>query len=218
MKLSPERKPPILIWSDASFEPESKQIAAIGFVVAVPKEETVHLEGKNRTHSDYDWFHGSEPISDEFLAAFVYRKQQIGQLELLALLVPYLSMPEILKKKEVMHWVDNSSAVAAACKGYSRAVDSARIVHALHAVATGLETKIWFEYARSEANIADVPSRIDLSQEELVFSDPPGGGVLFKKRSSLKGLVSVPIPVCMPDPSDWNSSAADWVNWVRNEH
>ena len=57
----------------------------------------------------------------------------------------------------------SSSAVAAATKGYSRQPDSARIVHVLHMVAASLGARIWFEYVRTKANVADEPSRIDLA-------------------------------------------------------
>ena len=59
--------------------------------------------------------------------------------------------------------IDNSSAVAAAVKGYSYAADSARIVHGLHASLLALGVRAWFEYVRTDANVSDKPSREDLS-------------------------------------------------------
>jgi hypothetical protein len=55
---------------------------------------------------------------------FVARKQQIGQVELVAALLPYLSLVDDcgrsrLVNKRCLHWSDNSSAVAARMKGYS---------------------------------------------------------------------------------------------------
>ena len=65
--------------------------------------------------------------------------------------------------RPVLHWIDNSSAVAAAVKGDSYAADSARIVHGLHASLLALGVRAWFEYVRIDANVSDKPSREDLS-------------------------------------------------------
>ena len=46
-------------------------------------------------------------------------------------------------------------------KGYSGSPDSARIVHSFQALAMRLGCKVWFEHVRSEANVADLPSRLD---------------------------------------------------------
>ena len=70
------------------------------------------------------------------MRGFVRRRQQIGQLGILAALVPYLSCAAELRGRRVLHWVDSTSAIAALAKGYS-APDSARLVHAFHATAGG---------------------------------------------------------------------------------
>ena len=44
-------------------------------------------------------------------------------------------------------------------KGYSAKVDSAQIVNAFHAVCLALKAKVYVEYVRSKANVADYPSR-----------------------------------------------------------
>ena len=38
-------------------------------------------------------------------------------------------------------------------------IDSARYVHALWAIVVGLGALVWFKFVRSEANVADMPSR-----------------------------------------------------------
>ena len=50
--------------------------------------------------------------------------QQIGQVELVAALLPYLSLVDDcgrsrLANKRCLHWIDNSSAVASRMKRYS---------------------------------------------------------------------------------------------------
>jgi len=119
-------------------------------------------------------------------------------------LVPYLSLPSLLRGRKVLHWIDNSSAVAAAVKGYSKAVDSARIVHALHATMAGLGIRAWFEYVRTDANVSDKPSREDLSEMRYALGEEVSAAV----RAS---LVSEPVPCILPDVSDWSRLAAEWI-------
>ena len=130
---------------------------------------------------------------------FVRRRQQIGQLEILAALVPYLSVPR-LRGKRVMHWIDNTSSLA---KGYSGVPDSARLVHAFHATAAGMGCACYFEYVRSAANVADMPSRVDLSGVEWDCGLPG------------EGLRSVPVEAVLPGQRDWADAAADWVLRAR---
>ena len=72
----------------------------------------------------------------------------------------YYSVPELAGRR-VVHWIDNTSAIAALINGYSRAPDSCRILHAFAAFVLGMEISPWFLYVPSKANIADLPSRHD---------------------------------------------------------
>lgn len=67
-----------------------------------------------------------------------------------------------LRGRHVIHYIDNTSAVAALVKGYSRAPDSARMLHAFTARRLALGTDIWFQWVASAANIADWPSPGDM--------------------------------------------------------
>ena len=58
--------------------------------------------------------------------------------------------------------------------GYARALDLARLMHALHAAILELDLDVWFEYVRTAANIADEPSRVDMGTE--VFDIYSGDG------------------------------------------
>ena len=53
--------------------------------------------------------------------------------------------------------------------------DSARLVHAFHATAAGMGCACYFEYVRSAANVADLPSRVDLSGVEWDCGLPGAG-------------------------------------------
>ena len=61
--------------------------------------------------------------------------------------------------REIIHFIDNSGAMACLIKDYSSDVDSARLVHAFWGLACALEIDVWFELVYSEANVADWPSR-----------------------------------------------------------
>ena len=181
----------------------------MGFLVAIPKpgvEPPAASAGPPSLEvlrRDYDLRHGSEVVPESFMRGFVRRRQQIGQLEILAALVPYLSCAADLRGRRVLHWVDNTSAIAALAKGYSSAPDSARLVHAFHATAGGLGCACYFEYVRSAANVADLPSRVDLRGVEWDCGLPG------------QGLVSYPVQAVLPAERDWACRAAAWARWAR---
>ena len=117
--------------------------------------------------------------------ALVCRGQQIGQIEILGALAPYLSAPELFAGKQVIHWVDNTSALSAMTKGYSGVPDSARLVHLFHAWNLGARAACWFEYVPTAANPADKPSRVDLASRACI------GGGLGKPAISALGFLRV---------------------------
>jgi hypothetical protein len=70
----------------------------------------------------------------------------------------------------VLHFIDNTSALASLVKGYSWASDSSQIVHSFWALVLAITVDMWFEHVRSAANIADWPSRgmvLDLQRHFL---------------------------------------------------
>ena len=75
-------------------------------------------------------------------------------------------------------------------KGYSGAPDSARLLHAFKAYAFGFGVDPWFQWVPSKANIADMPSRHDLS--------------LLEELGAIKREVVFP-----PFPA-WDSEALEW--------
>ena len=90
-----------------------------------------------------------------------------------------------------MHWIDNTSAIAALVKGYSQAPDSLRILHAFAAFSLGLRASAWFVWVPSKANIADQPSR---GEFEL-----------------LRELGSTEVPFVFPPFEAWDQPAEAWI-------
>ena len=133
---------PILVWSDASWE---NNVGWLGFVVYDPDTgEFVHSDSKLPQH-----------IRD----FFVEKKQKIGQCEIAAAVAVYSSLPGLFRDRQVIHWIDNTSAISCLLHGYSGKPDSARLVNAFHLYVAGLRSNIHFEYVESKANVADLPSR-----------------------------------------------------------
>ena len=153
-RLGPARRRLILVWSDAMYTRSAAGAAAdlsaatgIGFIAY----DTV---------SGRRWCAGG-PCASDILAAWRRRVQYIGQLEILGELVPYLSTPGLFAGCDVIHFVDNTSAIYSVIKGASTSADSARLVHLISCVLCALDTKVYFEYVPSKENIADAPSRYD---------------------------------------------------------
>ena len=87
--------------------------------------------------------------------------QYICDLEEVALAAPYFA-PEIehrLKGKHVIHFADNVAANCGAINGRSSSPAMARILHALQLRWARSRVQVWVEFVKSEANLADLPSR-----------------------------------------------------------
>ena len=220
-----ETESPTLVWTDGRYDMEghaavvagrdARPPAGVGFVIASPKpgvrpacgscpEYMSSAEARVRLADSYTFVHASLDVPDEFVAGFIGRKQYIGQIEILGALSPYLSCPELLAGKRVIHWIDNTSAISALNKGYSARPDSARLVHAFHAFNLGLEARVWFEYVNTDANVSDAPSRDDLtiSYYDFGFAAAPGMG-------------STPVPLIIPATQRWSDAAAAWTREAR---
>ena len=87
--------------------------------------------------------------------------QQIGQLKILAAVVVYFLLSRELRWRRVVHYIDNSPALAALVKRSSSALDSLYMIHAFWALVSFLKIDVWFEFVYSEANIFDWLSRGD---------------------------------------------------------
>eukprot|EP00964_Phaeocystis_antarctica_P164779 scaffold143559_cov102-Phaeocystis_antarctica.AAC.1 len=84
--------------------------AQAGFNAFIPDDSGVKGRGR--------WIHGSAKVSQEFIREFLKPgKTYIGQLELLAAVSVYYSIdPAELRDRKVIHWIDNTGALAAMVK------------------------------------------------------------------------------------------------------
>ena len=179
-------EPPVLIWSDATGT-DGNERAQVAFVARFPGGVPAPADPPGPVPEHPRWVHGALAVSDALLSELEARRQQVGQLELLAAVAAYYSMAPWLERRKVLHFIDNTAAACGIAKGYSAKCDSARIIHTYHALNVPLQAQVHFEWVKSEANIADLPSR---GHFELLHD--------FGSR---------PIELKIPPISDWLSPA-----------
>ena len=148
-------RPRAYVWTDACWSPSSiSRPAGLGIVVLLA---ACYIDG---IYHPAKWFFAEGNVPSEFIERFCEpRQQRIGELELLAAVCAYLTFPYQLANRKIIHWIDNTGALAALIKGYASAADLAKIVHAFAVINLAIKCEPWFEYVRSKANIADLPSR-----------------------------------------------------------
>ena len=78
--------------------------------------------------------------------------------KILAATAVYSSLPQILRGRRVIHFIDNTSAISCLLHGYSGKPDSALLVNAFHLFNAGLKADIHFEYVESKATYRRVAS------------------------------------------------------------
>jgi len=154
-------------------------------------------------HTKFGKAHGSARVPASLIRLFDRIKQRetyIGQLELVAALVPFISLPaEWFRGYQVELWIDNASAVGGLVKGYSGVPDCARIINTFHfAIARLGIASLWIDYVPTESNPADVPSRLHEMRED-------------EARAALRGLgqeVRAHVPSFADDSGEWLSLVA----------
>ena len=88
-------------------------------------------------------------------------------LELLAGASVYASYPASdFAGWDVVHYIDNTSALYSLSKGYSAKPDSLLIIQAFLALDLAIGANIWFNYVATKANVVDLPSRGDIGEME----------------------------------------------------
>ena len=136
----------VCIFSDAAWE----KIGTIGWIIFIP----------DPTGGDDDTtFYSYYEVPSWIMLLFVKKKTYIGQLEILAAMAPYFTMPSLLAGRDVYHWIDNTSAISCLLHGYSGKPDSAMLVNIFHMFNAALRCNIFWDFVKSADNIADLPSR-----------------------------------------------------------
>ena len=149
---------PVIILSDASGKKASvtrRPRGHLGFVLWHPEAGAVHSDARVP-----EWL---TRLFDELQRRFGHlpRSQYITPYEAVAMLTPYLTCPQLLYRRYVLHFVDNSGALYASLKCYSGVPEMARIVHFWRLTVLSLQAVPWLDYVPSESNLGDEPSRAE---------------------------------------------------------
>ena len=136
------RRKPIILYTDAS---SNAHRTGLGFVF-------IDTESGERLMSD-------AVTPPALLQLFGERGSVINLAELLAILCAVLTLGERLRDRDVMCYVDNTTALSWAVHGTVNNPEAAQLAHALHLSLCALGGKWFFEYVPSKANPADYPSR-----------------------------------------------------------
>jgi hypothetical protein len=147
--MSGSRRTPVLVYTDASFHHRrGKRVAWLGFYVLDPS-----------TGKDY---YSRLRLPQAYFKCFAPGKRTyIAQVELLVANAVYRTLPELLRDRAVMHFIDNTVALSAIVKGYATQPDCAGITNSFHEAMLQLRCHLWCEWVPSAANIGDWPSRPD---------------------------------------------------------
>ena len=92
----------------------------------------------------------------------------ICQLETLAALCAQLTFSQAVRGRRVVHYIDNTAALAAIVHGYSRHGDMAEMANMYHLAVAANNADVWHEWVPSAANIADVPTKKEHAQWHLL--------------------------------------------------
>ena len=149
------RKPPIVVYSDAAYDPGKPGM--VGIVIYDP------LDGEHR------WRYASAEVPDEILSKLAVKTTYIGVYEVLAAVAAYTSRPRQVAGRDVIHFIDNTGALFGLAKGISRDIDSARLISVFQTVSAAVGVNVWFEFVASGANFADLPSRASF---EMLLGEP----------------------------------------------
>ena len=170
----------LIIWSDAMYEAGR---GSLGFIAYDPDDNSFWYSA----YSVPRWVY-------PFMRVL---KTYIGQLEILAVLFAYLTLPkQRTSNRPVLHYIDNTSSMAGSVKGYSPKRDSARILAIMHLLFATLSIAPWFAYVASKANCSDGPSRFDFD-------------------FAIHGLAAQWLPPVCLTFAQWSAPLHDWIPQVR---
>ena len=180
IRLGVDDHPPVVVMSDAMWRPSRDEpligFGRVAYLVWVP----LLTGGGKLAYAEAD-------APREMLMAFAAlraKSQYICDLEEVALAAPYFSeaLADSLRGQQVIHFADNVAANCGAIGGGSSSPTMGRIIHALHMRWAFERVNPWIEFVKSEANLADDPSRGDMTWAEglgavpIEFVFPPCGG------------------------------------------
>ena len=156
-----DSKHPALVYSDAMWRPRPPLLWGVGRVAFV-------VLSRDNAGGLGEVFYSEVDVPQGVLRRIHSLRAQLSficALEEIATSGAY-ACPELVRvffRRDVIHFADNQAANGAAVKGYSKVPDLARVVSAMHVNIAKLQARWWLSFVKSESNVADAPSRGDLS-------------------------------------------------------
>ena len=153
ISVSPRQEPPIIIYSDASFEPGRP--VRVGWVIVFPN----HTIGRTAV------------IPEQIVGSWQQRKSQIFPAEaFLTVLIPSMHS-EVLADRQIVWFIDNEGAASAFIRGDSKTADVRAIVQQAQLSLLKLRCLVWVEWIDSASNPSDGLSRDGLSDAWTVSQE-----------------------------------------------
>jgi len=182
--LAREERKPVLVYTDASFHWANGRVAKaiLAFVIIDPTTGMMMFASIELPLAYYRFFAAD-------------KETYIMQAELVAAIAAYFSMPETLRGRPVIHFIDNTGALSALVNGYAGKEDCARFVNMFHIQLLGLQSKVYFDWVPSKANIADWPTRAD--------------------KIHLMPSNAHRVAFVLPQPYMFDQSLSEWIGIVR---
>jgi len=151
ISVSPPSERPTILYTDASDVP-GRDVGQyiVGAVLDSPSQSTLL----------YTYW----CVPPELVQRWIPKQTQIGQLEIFAGAVAVDAWADLLRDKQVLHFVDNDSATASLVKGYSPQEDSCALVGDYWLRVAALKASVYVDRVESKSNLADGPSRVDLQE------------------------------------------------------
>ena len=147
--LRSDGSPPILIFTDGAVEGPRHNVVTTGAVAFFPETDRLEFFGSIVEPSLlFEWNGGLD-------------KQVIGQAELLPILQAKIAWSDRLEGKDVIMFVDNSSALHAVIKGFSNSPGSRDILKDMAVRDLARPSNVWLCRVPSVSNPADAPSRLE---------------------------------------------------------
>jgi len=154
--LVPDSRPPLIAYSDASFEPGSPP--RLGWVVF---EGFGAADGITR-----DEVAGTTPpvactllVDQACVDLWCPRKQQIFAAEALAPSTALVNNPDVYRGRDIIWFIDNEGACSILVRGACAPEDIAGIAECTMMISIRLGARIWYEWIDTAANPSDGLSR-----------------------------------------------------------
>ena len=150
-------RPSLLKRLSSFFTPTYRLVASIRSTLYVigryVREQALRARFRGDDPDDLSFSYSADRVPTWVYDFFRVLKSCIGQLEILAVLFAYMTLPKqitpakhVTSDRLVLHYIDNTSLIAGAIKGYSSRPDSSKLLTLtiLHIIFSILKTAPWF--------------------------------------------------------------------------